>query len=280
MTLRAIAGSYLYPRPTNGSDEHGHSRADGSARAGRRRSITMIQDALEYPRTGDDWTKTVLIGGILSILGVLVVPTVLVLGYLVRVLERTMHGDDQPPKFDEWSDMFVDGVKAFAITLAYGLVPAAVGAAVVVGGVLSFSAVGGAGAGGAAASGVGVAVVVVGGLLALVLGLLAAYVVPAAIAAFAETGRIGSAFSVAALRPALTSGTYATAWVVAFAVVVGAGLVAGALNAIPVIGFVVGGFVGFYAGVAAYYVVGHAWGEHRQLEPAETDDTPAEGPAV
>ena len=240
----------------------------------------MIQDALEYPRTGDDWTKTVLIGGILSLLGVLVIPTILVLGYLVRVLERTMHGDEQPPEFDDWGGLLVDGIQAFAITFAYGLVPAAVGAAVVFGGVLSFSAVGGAGAGGAAASGVGVAVIVVGGLLALVLGLVAAYVVPAAIAAFAETDRIGAAFSATDLRPVLTSGTYATAWVVAFAVVVGAGLIAGALNAIPVIGFVIGGFVGFYAGVAAYYIVGHAWGEHRQLQPAETDDTPAEGPAV
>ena len=240
----------------------------------------MIQDALDYPRTGDDWTKTVLIGGILSLLAVLVVPTVLVLGYLVRVLERTMHGDDHPPEFDEWGDMFVDGLKAFAITLAYGLVPAAVAAAVVVGGILSFSVVGGSGAGGATAGGAGVVVVVVGSLLALALGLLAAYVIPAAIAAFAETGRIGTAFSPAHLRPALTSGTYATAWVVAFAVVVAAGLVAGALNAIPVIGFVIGGFIGFYAAVTAYYLVGHAWGEHRQLEPAETDDTPAEGPAV
>ena len=240
----------------------------------------MIQDALEYPRTGDDWTKTVLIGGILSLLGVLVVPTILVLGYLVRVLERTMRGDDSPPKFDEWGDMFVDGVKAFAITLAYGFVPAAVGAAVVVGGVLSFAVVGGSGAGGAAASGAGVAVLVVGTLLALVLGLLAAYVIPAAVAAFAETDRLGAAFSAGDLRPVLTSGTYATAWVLAFAVVVGAGLVAGALNVIPVIGFVIGGFVGFYAGVAAYYIVGHAWGEHRQLQPAAADDTPAEGPAV
>jgi hypothetical protein len=240
----------------------------------------MIQDALDYPRTGDDWTKTVLIGGILSLLGVLVIPTILVLGYLVRVLKRTMRGDDYPPVFDEWGDMFVDGTKAFAITLAYGLVPAVVAAAVVLGGVLSFSVVGGSGAGGATAGGAGVVVVVLGGLLALALGLLAAYVVPAAIAAFAETGRIGSAFSVAALRPVLTSGTYATAWLLAFVVIVGAGLVAGALNAIPVIGFVIGGFVGFYAAVAAYYIVGHAWGEHRELEPTAADDTPAEGPAV
>lgn len=240
----------------------------------------MLQDALEYPRTGDDWTKTVLIGGILSLLGALVVPAILVLGYLVRVLDRTMHGDDQPPEFDDWGELFVDGVKAFAITFAYGLIPAVVAAAVVAGGVLSFSIVGGSGAGNTAAGGAGVAVVVVGSLLALVLGLLAAYVVPAAVAAFAETDRIEAAFSISDLRPVLTSGTYATAWVLGFAIVLGAGLLAGALNAIPVIGFVIGGFIGFYAVVAAYYIVGHAWGEHRELGSAEVGETPAEGPAV
>ena len=52
----------------------------------------MIQDALNYLRADDDWTRTVLIGGILSLLGVLVVPTLLVFGYLVRVLRGTMHG--------------------------------------------------------------------------------------------------------------------------------------------------------------------------------------------
>lgn len=239
----------------------------------------MIQDAIDYPRSDDDWTRTVLIGGILSLLGALVVPTILVLGYLVRVLERTMHGDDQPPAFDDWGTMLVDGVKAFAITLAYGIVPAAVAAAVV-GGVLSFSVVEGPGTGGPTAGGAGVAVVVVGGLLALALGLLAAYIIPAAVAAFAETDRIGTAFSVSDLRPVLTSGTYATAWVLAFAVIVVAGLLSAALNAIPVIGFVIGGFVGFYAAVSAYYLVGHAWGEHRELEPAEADDRPAEGPTI
>lgn len=239
----------------------------------------MIQDALNYLRTDDDWTRTVLIGGILSLLGVLVVPTLLVFGYLVRVLRGTMHGDDRPPAFDEWGDLFVDGVKAFAITLAYGFVPAAVGTAVVVGGILSFAVVAGGG-NGAAAGGLGLAVVIVGSLLALALGLVAAYVAPAATAAFAETGRLRAAFSVSDLRPVLLSGTYATAWLSAFVVVVAGGLVGAALNAIPVLGLVITGFVTFYAGVAAYYIVGHAWGDHRNLERRAVEESPSEKPAV
>jgi hypothetical protein len=247
----------------------------------------MIEDALHYPRADDDWTRTVLIGGILSLLGALIVPTILVLGYLVRVLERTMHGDEHPPAFDEWGEMLVDGVKAFAITLAYGLVPAVLAVVFVVGSILPFTVVEGSSAGGAAAStagtaagGLGLVVLLVGGLLTLATALVAAYVVPAAIAALAETGEITAGFSVSRLRPALLSGTYAVAWLWAFAVVVGAGLLAGALNAIPIIGFVIGGFVGFYAAVVAYYIVGRAWGEHRGFEPAEPGETPVEGSTV
>ena len=43
----------------------------------------MIQESLQYLRTDEDrWVRTVLIGGILSLLSVLVIPTFLVLGYL------------------------------------------------------------------------------------------------------------------------------------------------------------------------------------------------------
>ena len=245
----------------------------------------MIRAALDYPRTDENWTTTVLIGGLLGLLGVLVVPAFLVSGYLVRVLGRTMRGDDRPPVFEAWTDLLVDGLKAFVIAFAYGVVPGVIAIAVAFGVALPFTVVGGASAGGVVESGTAVrtgvglavaAIALVGGLLALVAGVLAAYVVPAATAAFAETGRLGAAFSVGRLRPVLTSGTYATAWVSAAAIVVGAGLVAGALNAIPVIGFVIGGFVGFYAAVAAYYLVGHAWGEFHgtDLGDAGPDDAP------
>lgn len=239
----------------------------------------MIQNALNYLRTDDNWTRTVLIGGILSLLGVLVVPTILVLGYLIRVLRGTMHGDDRVPAFDEWADLFVDGLKALAITLVYGFIPAAVGAAVVAGGVLSFTVAAGGGSG-AAAGGLGLVVVLVGSLLTLVLGLLAAYITPAATAAFAETGRLSAAFAVGDLRPVLVSGTYATAWLSAVAIAVAGGLVGAALNAIPVLGFVIAGFVAFYTGVSAYYIVGHAWGDHRNLDRRGTEASPSEKPAA
>ncbi|MGQ4555668.1 DUF4013 domain-containing protein [Halobellus sp. GM3] len=238
----------------------------------------MIQQSLQYLRTDDGWVTTVLIGGFLSLLSVLLVPTFLVMGYLVRVARGTMHGDEQPPVFDEWGDLFVDGLKAFVVAFVYGLVPGIIAAVVVGGSVLSFVA------GGSAEStsllGLGMVGLFVGGLAAFALSLLAAYVAPAAIAAFAETDRLGAAFSLGELRPVLTSGAYATAWLSGVAVLIGAGVIAGLLNAVPVIGTIAGAFVGFYAGVSAYYLIGHAWGELRHLDVGERGDPIDESAAV
>jgi hypothetical protein len=234
----------------------------------------MITASLTYLRESDGWVKTVVLGGLLTLLGFLVVPTVLVAGYLVRVLRGTMHGDETPPQFDDWGALAGDGVRAVAIAIAYGLVPAVLIA------VTAGLAAAAAGPGPRSGFVVG-AVGLVGGLLAVVLGLLAAYVVPAAVANYAEQGSIRSGFAVGDLRPVLTSGTYATAWVTGFAIILAAGLVAAVLNVVPLLGTVVGAFVSFYAITAAYYVVGHAWGDLRGLELHDDEgEMGAERPAV
>jgi len=233
----------------------------------------MISESLGYLRTDDEWLKTVVIGGLLTFLGFLVVPAVLVAGYLVRVLRATMHGDDAPPRFDDWGALAGDGVRAFAIAVVYGLVPTLLIAVTA-----AFAAVV-AGPGPRSGLVVG-AVTFVGGLLALALGLLAAYVVPAAVANYAEQGSVRAGFAVDDLRPVLTSGTYATAWLTGFAIVLGAGVVAALLNVVPLLGTVVGAFVSFYAVTAAYYVVGHAWGDLRGLELHDEDELGAERPAI
>jgi hypothetical protein len=234
----------------------------------------MITDSLTYLRESDGWVKTVVIGGLLTLLGFLVVPTVLVAGYLVRVLRGTMHGDDTPPRFDDWGDLAGDGLRAFAIAIVYGLIPALLVA--VTAGLAAVAA----GPGPRSGLVVG-AVTFVGGLLALALGLLAAYIVPAAVANYAEQESFRAGFAVGDLRPVLTTGTYATAWVMGFAIILGAGIVAAALNVVPLLGTVVGAFVSFYAITAAYYIVGHAWGDLRGLELHDDEgETGAERPAV
>jgi len=211
----------------------------------------MIEEAIDYPRSGDDALTKILVGGVLGMLSVLVVPAFLLLGYYVRVLRSVEADVETPPAFEEWGDLLVDGLKAFAIGLVYAIVPLVV-IAITAGGTIAAAVAGDVPPGAFAGAFLGFAV---GGLLWLV----AMYVIPAALASFASEGRVGAAFDWSVLRPVLLHGRYATGWLVALVFFVVAGVVVGILNVVPPLGFVVGAFVNFYVGVAAAYLYGHAF---------------------
>jgi hypothetical protein len=231
----------------------------------------MIEDSLGYLRSSEEWVKTVLIGGVLTLF---VLPLFLAIGYYVRVLRATMH-DDEPPVFDDWGGLAVDGLKGLAIYLVYGFVPAAVG------GIIAFVGVGGAIAGNSGAAGVvGFLVALVGFLVAFVLGLVAAYIAPAALANYVEKDDLMAGFAFGEIRSAITTRAYATGWLTAFAMLLGAGILTSVLSVVPFVGTVVGVFVTFYAAVAAFYVIGHTWADLAPLELHEEDELPGQQPAV
>lgn len=211
----------------------------------------MFETAINYPRQGDKPWMTILIGGLLSLFSFLIIPAFIVLGYTIRVLRATMNGEETPPRFEEWGDLLVDGLKAFVVLLAYFIVPALiVGASIggvamsaLAGGDPSFAALGGAFIG-----------LSLAGLLALALW----YVAPAGLANFAKTGSLSAAFAVGDLKQAALSAGYAKHWALAFVVLLISGAVTGALSATG-IGAFVGVFVQFYALVVAYYLYGRGF---------------------
>jgi hypothetical protein len=206
--------------------------------------------------------------------------TLFVYGYLVRVVRQVAAGDDEePPTFDEWADLLVDGVVAFVISLVYFLVPAlvivvAAGAWIVP--VSVGTGIGGSGGDSLAVLGVLLAVAtVVVALLALVAAL---YLFPAAIAVYARTGSVRAAFSPAVLGAVGTTDSYASAWVVALVIALVAQIVGGGI-ALTVIGLVLVPFVGFYGNVAAAYAIGRGIRE-TDLPGEPLDDAAAGQPAV
>lgn len=223
----------------------------------------MIEEAITYPRNSDDALRTILIGGVLGILGFLVIPTILVFGYLMRVLRRSMDGLDEPPVFDEWGALLLDGVKGALVVFAYSLLPLIVLTVTVGGAAASAILTGDVSAGAIAGS-------VLGVLVAGVLWLAAWYVLPAALANTVREDTLRGAFAFGELRPILFDGEYATGWLVALAIVIVGGIVVGVLNAIPVLGFIAGAFVMFYASMSAFYVYGRAF------DAAQSRDGPAE----
>ena len=210
-----------------------------------------LEAAIRYPSESSNALKTVAIGGVLTLLAFLVVPVVLLAGYVVRVVDRTASGDDSLPEFDEWGELATTGLQAVVIGVAYGLVPAILGGGVVAIGI-------GVGTDGTPA-GLGVVGIVLGGLLWMVLTVGVAYLLPAAIGNFAQQRTLRAGFDIGTLKPIWLSRSYVVVWGTMVLVVVLGGLVATLLNIVPVLGSIAGVFVGFYVAVAAYSVLGREW---------------------
>lgn len=211
----------------------------------------MLSDALSFPANSDDWLPTILVGGVLSLLGFLVLPAFVVQGYLIRVLRSAARGDEEVPSFTDWSGLLVDGLKAVLVALVYGLVvviPLGI-LVVILGGALG-------GVGGDTARVVGGLVSVVALLVAGLVGLVVSYVLPAAYANFAVEGSARAVFDLGTvLRGALTT-EYAVGWLLA--VVVG---VVGGLVATPLTFLIVGVFLAFYVQIVTYYLFGRGFAE-------------------
>ncbi|MBX0294336.1 DUF4013 domain-containing protein [Haloarcula nitratireducens] len=244
----------------------------------------MLEDALRFPWNGEKKGETLLVGGLLSLLGFLFVPLLFVYGYLVRVIRQVAAGEpERPPVFDDWGELLVDGVVAFVISLVYLLVPTV--AIAFVGGLFLFPVIV---VEGSAAGAVGPrsGLLAVGGLLLALLALsasfllllAAAYLAPAGVAAFARTGRFGAAFSPSHLRTVGGDRRYATGWLVAVVVGFLAQVVAGAVGATG-LGALLVPFVLFYGSVASAYAIGVGVSELGLT--AETDEeSTASQPAV
>lgn len=226
----------------------------------------MFGEALRFPLAGDDGVKSVLIGGILGLLGFLVIPVFFVQGYTVRVLRVALEGGEDAPAFDEWGDLLVDGVKLFVIGIVYFLLPTllmfiSIFAFV---GIASVSTAAAGDPNPSALAGAGI----VGLLLfavTVVLFILAAYIVPAAATNFARHDDLGAAFDIRTVIDAAFTADYFVA--VVFAILVG--LLLGILSVVLsliIVGLILVPFLSFYAQVATYYLFARGYAKGLNLD--------------
>ena len=211
----------------------------------------MLEDGFSYPLR-DDWIGRIVIGGVLGFLSVLVVPAFLIVGYLVRVLEGTIGGDEVPPEFTDWGDLLMKGVIGTIIGIAYTVVPV-----VAYGVVIAVVA----GTGGAVGGDAGALIGAVGVLLALAFVpvlFLVYYAVPAALSAYAARGELGAAFDPDLLKPALLSTEYLVAVLMPIVVAI-VTWIATAVLAVTVVGLLLVPFVQFYGQVAVFRMFGTAF---------------------
>ena len=222
----------------------------------------MLSDALRYPLEGDGWLRTILVGGLLTILSVLVLPWFFLQGYYVRVLHGVTNDDPMPPKFTDWVDLLVDGLKLFVlnilVTVVIALVQVAVGVAMGTGS--TFAGSGPATDPGAAGSALGAAGLLVFLGAMLVIG----YVVPAMLANFGREDSLTAAFDVSTVLSGALTREYLIAWVLAVVVGLVLGFVATLLSLL-----IVGIFGLFYVQIVTYYLFGRGFAAG--LEPGDSD---------
>jgi len=231
----------------------------------------MIGDAIEYPGRGDDPAKTIIIGSLLNaFFWVLFIPLILVNGYYVHVLRTTIGEEEDPPEFDDWGELAKDGIFLWIIQFVYFLVPT-----VVTVGLFMFTGTLGMLSG---SSDVAIATLLLSSLLAFFVGgllyLLFGYFAFAAIANYADAGRLGAAFAVSEVIGVSTTMDYFKGWLSAVAILVVGSvitfvitfIIGSVLSLIPIIGlisfpinWVIWAFAGFVLYVAAYRALGRGY---------------------
>lgn len=207
--------------------------------------MSSIEDAITYPTESDDWIVTVLIGGVLSFLGFLIIPVFIVYGYLVRAIRANLEGEPEPPTFGDWGELIVDGLKVFVIGLVYMIVPL----------IVMFVTVGASVAamltGGEAATAAGIGTLIVGLLATFVLGLIFGYFAVVGIVNFTHEDRFGAAFDFGTLRDVGFDSDFAVPWLVAVGLFLAVSIIVNVLNIVPGLGALVGVFLNFYVLIVA-----------------------------
>ncbi|MFC7227249.1 DUF4013 domain-containing protein [Salinirubellus salinus] len=220
----------------------------------------MFEDALRYPYDEGAGLRALAIGGLLTLLSVLVIPAVLVSGYTLRVLRDVDAGGEHLPAFDDWGAMLVDGLKAIAVAVVYVAVPAILLTVAALSLLLPLTE---------SPPTWLVAVAGIVTLLSVPVTILAVYALPAGLVTLARTGRMGAAFDRRALWPVLTSGSYLVAWLLAIVVSLLAGFLTGAVVATTLLGAVVVAFVGFYVNLVGAYLYARGVRDSRAVDEAD-----------
>ncbi|SFS02683.1 Protein of unknown function [Halomicrobium zhouii] len=168
------------------------------------------------------------------------------------MIRQTVAGEDEPPEWDDWGELIVDGIKVAVVAFVYSIVPTIVILGV---GITMFGLGGAAGdTGGGILAGVGILTF----LLLIPVMFVVYYLVPAALANMAIEGNLGAAFDVDVMRDVVLTSEYFLA--VLMPIVVGILLnVVVSILAVTVVGLVLVPFVSFYGQVAVFRMFGTAF---------------------
>jgi hypothetical protein len=191
----------------------------------------------------DEWIMTVIIGGVLMLLGAFLIPALIAWGYVVEVMRGGVEGTEKPPQFERYGDLLVDGLKAQVVLFVYQIPSFVVGGGLFVLSMLFFLS------GTDAGVGLGFIGVLLSGLVWTVTSLVFGYFGMAGVVNMAVEDSIGAGFDVSTIKTVTFSGEWVKAWLY-FLVVYTVGTMVGSLAG--GIGSPFGAFYGLSAGGRAF----------------------------
>ncbi len=86
--------------------------------------LDIYKDSFEYASKN---VKNIVFLGLFYLFSFLIIPVFFILGYNYRIVkiatEGMINGDDDLPKFENWTGMLVDGIKCFVVYIVYLIIP-------------------------------------------------------------------------------------------------------------------------------------------------------------
>jgi len=189
----------------------------------------MIGDSFEYTKEAivGKWNKWLM----------LIIATILLgiplMGYAMKILR----GEKPAPEVDDWGTLFIDGIKAWIVSLIYSIPIIIIG--LVVGGAFALALW----SGNYYAMGAALGAMAIGALVIFVLGIIITIFLVIGIVRFARTGSIGEAFNISAILATINKIgwiNYIIALILLMIFAIITQLIFMILRVIPVLGFIIG----------------------------------------
>ncbi len=207
-----------------------------------------IEEDVKFPTKDIEWIQKVLIGGILGIIPII---NFIEYGYILKVMRGAIDGNPGMPKWEDWGNLFINGLIAFIITLIYLIIPIVI-ISVSAGGIMA-----------AAFSGnmnlmAGMIAGAIGGILiGLLLALVFGFMVPMALAMYTKENSFGAGFRIGEILSRIKSvfADYITVYVVLIVLL----FILALLNSIPILGFLIWIFGTFYVSVVTFNMFGKVY---------------------
>ena len=219
-----------------------------------------VNKSIRYVIEDKQWISKLVIGALMSMLGFLIVPALILQGYIVKIIRHVMNGNwDSLPEWEDWGELLRDGFFVTVAQIVYTLpfIILMIVGGLATGGVASIS--GSEDLAAVAATG--------GGLLLMCLVLLFVvallFLTPAILIQYAIKGEFAACFRfgevVAIIRNNMAD--ILIAFLVSIAAALVVSLVGGILAIIPCLGWIAAFVLGLAVGPYISFVTGHLYGQ-------------------